>query len=208
MSRTPEERPAPAVFLDRDGVINQHRPNYVLRLSDLSVYPQALEALARLATWPGKIVVVTNQSPVGRGLISMERMMEINRHLLAHIRDAGGRVDGLFVCPHAPHVGCACRKPRPGLLLQATEVLSIDLSRSVLIGDSLSDLQAGKAAGLRQTALVRTGRGRQQAQSAQAGQLQPFLIFDDLAEALEQMAVRGVIARGPGDAPAQTPNNS
>lgn len=187
MSRSPGERLAPAVFLDRDGVINRHRPNYVLRLSDLSPYPQALQALAHLAAWPGKIVVVTNQSPVGRGLMSMERMVQINRRLLAQIRDAGGRVDGLFVCPHAPHVGCNCRKPRPGLLLQAAQALSLDLSRSVLIGDSLSDLQAGKAAGLRQTALVRTGRGRKQAQSPLAEQVRPFLLFDDLAEALEQM---------------------
>ena len=117
----------------------------------------------------------------------MERMVQINRRLLAQIRAAGGRVDGLFYCPHAPHVGCDCRKPRPGLLLQAAQTLSIDLSQSILIGDALSDLQAGQAAGVRETALVRTGRGGQQAQSPGAQEVRPFLIFEDLAEALEQM---------------------
>jgi D-glycero-D-manno-heptose 1,7-bisphosphate phosphatase len=92
------------------------------------------------------------------------------------------------MCPHAPQENCACRKPRPGLLLQAAEALNLDLARSYMIGDALSDLQAGRAAGVREVILVRTGRGRRQANLPEAAHLQPFAIFDSLAEALDHIS--------------------
>ncbi len=177
----------PAIFLDRDGVIVENRENYIRSWDDMEIYDQALAALARAARTSYKIVIVTNQSAVGRGIISLETAWEINRRLIGIIEASGGRVDGIFMCPHAPQDECNCRKPKPGLLLQAAEALSIDLSRSILIGDALSDLQAGQAAGIQQVALVRTGRGAEQAQSLQSTRMTLIRIYASLSEALESM---------------------
>jgi D-glycero-D-manno-heptose 1,7-bisphosphate phosphatase len=104
----------PAIFLDRDGVLIENRPSYVRGWEDVHIFHQALAALVRISTAPYKIVLVTNQSAVGRGLISSEVAWAINRRLVSVIEDAGGRIDGVFMCPHAPQDRCACRKPKPG----------------------------------------------------------------------------------------------
>ena len=174
----------PAIFLDRDGVLIENRPSYILRWEDVHLFPQALTALARATCSPWKIVLVTNQSAIGRGLISLEMAWEINRRLVSVIEQAGGRIDGVYMCPHAPQDSCACRKPKPGLLLQAAQELSLDLSQSLVIGDTLSDLQAGQAAGVHQTVLVRTGLGAIQAVLPQTSLLNPYLIYENVADAL------------------------
>lgn len=176
----------PAIFLDRDGVIIENRTNYVREWGDVAIYGQALTALAGINSSPYKIVVVTNQSAVGREIITLEAVREINERLVQIIEQTGGRIDGVYVCPHAPQDGCACRKPKPGLLLQAAEELSLDLSRSILIGDALSDILAGQAAGVRQTALVRTGLGTEQVASATADTLQQLPVYDTLTAALSE----------------------
>ncbi len=177
----------PAIFLDRDGVIIENRPSYVRTWSDVEIFPQALTALARLKNSPYKIILVTNQSGVGRGLIPLDIVEAINQRLLEVVQAAGGRIDGIFMCPHAPEDHCDCRKPRPGMILQATKQLSLDLSHSILIGDALSDLKAGFAAGIHRVVLVRTGRGIQQLDSPEATTLQPFLIYNTLAEAIDDL---------------------
>jgi D-glycero-D-manno-heptose 1,7-bisphosphate phosphatase len=177
----------PALFLDRDGVIIENRQNYVRSWADVEIFSQAISALARAARTPYKLVIVTNQSAIGRGLLPAETAGEINRRLVQEIEQAGGRVDGIFVCPHTPQEQCDCRKPQPGLILQAAKALSVDLSRSILIGDALSDLQAGLAAGIPRVALVRTGRGAGQALAPEAASLAPFPVFDTLAEAVESL---------------------
>jgi D-glycero-D-manno-heptose 1,7-bisphosphate phosphatase len=174
----------PAIFLDRDGVVIENRAGYVRTWEDVFIFPQALEALARLKGSPYKIILVTNQAGIGHGLISQEAVEEINRRLLAVIEQAGGRVDGVFLCPHTPQDGCDCRKPRPGLLLQAAQALDLDLSRSLMIGDAITDLQAGQAAGVSQSALVRTGRGAEQERFLHLENSQPFPVFDTLLAAL------------------------
>jgi D-glycero-D-manno-heptose 1,7-bisphosphate phosphatase len=181
----------PAIFLDRDGVIIENRDDYVRSWEDVSVFPQALQALAKASSSPFKIVLITNQSAVGRGLMTLQTAEEINRHLVALIAEAGGRVDGTFLCPHAPLDACDCRKPQPGLLLQAAEALDIDLSRSIMIGDALTDLQAGQAAGVTHLALVRSGRGRMQEQLPRPESLKPFAAYDNLADALDDLIFRG-----------------
>jgi D-glycero-D-manno-heptose 1,7-bisphosphate phosphatase len=174
----------PAIFLDRDGVIIENLPNYVRSWEDVKLIPGALEALACASISPYKIIIVTNQSAVGRGIINLEQAWEINHRLERRIVQAGGRVDGIYMCPHAPEENCSCRKPKPGLLLQAAEELSLDLSRSILIGDAISDLLAGQAAGLGNTVLLRSGRGRKQETLKRPTGLRPFLIYENLAEAL------------------------
>lgn len=177
----------PAIFLDRDGVVIEYRQNYIRSWADVVIFPQALAALAKLRSHPCKVVIITNQSAVGRGIIPLSVADDINRRLVQEIEKGGGRVDGVFMCPHAPEEGCDCRKPRPGLLLQAAQALSLDLSRSVLIGDTLNDLRAGEAAGVRQTILVRTGLGVEQAELPEATGLKPFLIYDTMADALAEV---------------------
>ena len=177
----------PAIFLDRDGVIIENRSNYVRRWEDVAIFGQALTALAGMNSSAYKIIMVTNQSAVGRGIITLETVREINNRLLRIIELTGGRIDGVYVCPHAPGDHCECRKPKPGLLLQAAEAHKLDFSHSILIGDTLSDLMAGQAAGLRQTVLVRTGLGAQQEFSTKAGDLKPFIIYDTLEEALSDL---------------------
>lgn len=180
----------PALFLDRDGVMIENRANYVRSWEDVEIYPQALQALAAIHQTPFKIIVVTNQSAVGRGLISLATAEDINEQLLAIIRAAGGRIDDVLMCPHAPAADCDCRKPRPGLLRQAAARHRLDLPRSILIGDALTDLAAGQNAGLADTILLLTGRGQAQAARPEARDHQPFTQFPDLAAALAARRAR------------------
>lgn len=174
-----------AIFLDRDGVIIENIPTYVRHWNEVHFYPQALTALARLRSSPYKIIIVSNQSAIGRGLLSREEADEINRRLVATIEHHGGRIDAVYICPHTPQDQCMCRKPQPGLILQAANELGLDLSRSLLIGDALSDLQAGQAAGIQKTILVLTGRGAEQWHLPEAKTLQPFEVYPDLLHAIQ-----------------------
>lgn len=173
-----------AVFLDRDGVIIQNRENYVRSWKDVEFIPSSLQALKQLSQTSYKIIIITNQSAVGRGIITMEKVEAINQHIIEEITDAGGRVDGLFICPHTPEDHCFCRKPLPGLILQAADALAIDLPSSAMIGDALIDIQAGSAAGIKTLILVKTGRGQELFQLPQTIFFQHFLITDDLLSAI------------------------
>jgi len=175
----------PAIFLDRDGVIIENRDDYCLTWEQVAFLPGALQALAHRRHAPHAFVIITNQSAIGRGLLGRATADEINARLVNAIQASGGRIDGVFLCPHAPEAGCDCRKPLPGLLLQAARELSLDLGRSALIGDALSDLDAGLAAGVGERILVRTGRGIQQLALAGAERAAGMTVCADLSEALD-----------------------
>jgi D-glycero-D-manno-heptose 1,7-bisphosphate phosphatase len=177
----------PAIILDRDGVIIENRDNYVCSWADVEVYPQALQALAGASRSAFKFVIITNQAGIGKGIIPLQTATEINQRLVQAIEKAGGRVDGLYMCPHTPQDHCECRKPRPGMILEAARELSLDLSRSWMIGDALSDLQAGRAAGVGHLALVGTGRGTHQAQLPESANLGPFRLYTNLNDALQHL---------------------
>lgn len=177
----------PALFLDRDGVIIENRSDYVRAWSDVAIYPRALDALVKIKNSQFKILMITNQSAIGRGLISLDIARGINDRLLTKIRSSGGRIDDIFLCPHAPQDNCSCRKPEPGLILQAASRYSIDLQNSILVGDALSDILAGQKAGVAQNVLVRTGRGSDQSLLPLASQIPDFLIYDSLYDALEHL---------------------
>ena len=149
-----------AVFLDRDGVLCENRADYVKAWTEFRWIPGAWEALRILARLDLPVVLVTNQSAINRGLTTFEAVHDLHRRMGRAILEAGGRLDGVYVCPHRPEEGCACRKPGLLLFRQAAHDLSLDLSRSYLIGDSLSDAQAGWALNL-QVVLVRTGLGNE-----------------------------------------------
>jgi D-glycero-D-manno-heptose 1,7-bisphosphate phosphatase len=177
----------PALFLDRDGVIIENRPDYIRSWSDVEIYPQAMTALAKIKNSPYKIIIITNQSAVGRGLMTIERADQINRRLVAEIEKVGGRIDGIYMCPHGPNQGCACRKPKPGLLYQAADDLNLDLSRSIMIGDAISDIVAAASAGLSNLILVQTGRGTNQANLPVVQELPDFLVYKNLSEAIDNL---------------------
>jgi len=145
------------VFLDRDGVINRMRSDYVKRWEELEIVPGALPALGRLSAGGCELIVLTNQSAIGRGLVSRQTVDEIHRRLAQAIEASGGRVREFLVCPHTPSDGCGCRKPAPGLLIRARDEFGVDLSNAVLVGDQLSDVAAARAAGCRAILLDPTG---------------------------------------------------
>lgn len=149
----------PAVFLDRDGVLNEaRRGGYVLSRNAFHWLPGAKGALAILAkNFGGEIVVVTNQSPIGRGLVSGRQVGALHAWMVGQIEEAGGRVDAVYVCPHAPEESCRCRKPAPGLFLDAARELDLDLAESFMVGDTLADMQAAWSAGIRRCYRVRCG---------------------------------------------------
>lgn len=138
------------LFLDRDGVINRKIDgDYVRSWSDFEFLPGALDGLARLATVFSTIVVVTNQRGVGRGLMTEGDLSAIHRRMLEGVTAAGGRIDGVYHCPHDLPAGCQCRKPRLGLVRQAIrEHPGIDLLRAVLVGDSDSDMVLARRLGV------------------------------------------------------------
>jgi D-glycero-D-manno-heptose 1,7-bisphosphate phosphatase len=123
------------------------RPDYVRRWEDLEIIPGALRALARLTAAGFELIVLSNQSAIGRGLVKRETVDDINQRLAEVIQTSGGRITEFLICPHAPADGCDCRKPAPGLLLRARDELGADLENAVLVGDQLSDMEAARAAG-------------------------------------------------------------
>jgi D-glycero-D-manno-heptose 1,7-bisphosphate phosphatase len=170
-----------AIFLDRDGVINRDRRDYVKSWEEFEFLPGVLEALRLLAPGPHRIIVVSNQSAIGRGLVSSEAVDEIHDRMVEAVRAGGGRIDAVYYCPHSPEADCPCRKPRPGLLLRAARELDIDLPGSWLIGDDLRDLESAVAAGVRPV-LVRTGHGKRLPESELKRAPYRFDVFEDLLE--------------------------
>jgi len=147
-----------AVFLDRDGAINEEM-GYINHLSRFVLLPRSAEAIKRLNDAGVKVVVITNQSGAARGYFPPSLVDEVHDRLRKLLAAAGARLDGIYACLHGPQDGCDCRKPQPGLILQAARELNIDLSRSYTVGDRYQDIETGAKAGVKGI-LVLTGYGR------------------------------------------------
>jgi len=145
------------VILDRDGTINRASEEFVKSPEEWVPLTGSLEAISRLNHAGFHVVLATNQSGLGRGLFDMAALNAVHSHMLKTLAAAGGRIDAIFYCPHAPDEGCSCRKPAPGLLHQIQERSRIDLKGLPYVGDSLRDMQAAHAAGCAPH-LVLTGR--------------------------------------------------
>ncbi len=171
-----------AIFLDRDGVINQNRSDHVKAWSEFEFLPGAIEALRRLSRLDWPIVVVSNQAAIGRGLMTRETVEDIHSHMVSAVQRAGGRIDGVFYCPHRPEDKCDCRKPRPGLLFHAAQQLQLELKRSFFVGDAETDVLAAKAVGCRPV-LVKTGRGTGHQTLLRQAQTVGYYLADDLTDA-------------------------
>lgn len=157
-----------AVFLDRDGTLTVER-EWLLRPEQLELLPGVAAALSRLQARGLPLVLVTNQSAVARGLLDVAGLERIHQHLRALLAAQGVHLDAIYYCPHHPSEGvgawrrdCECRKPRPGMLLQASQEHHLDLARSWMIGDAARDLEAGWAVGM-PGILVSTGKGAREA---------------------------------------------
>lgn len=149
------------IVLDRDGVINEDRDDYIKTPDEWVPVPGALEAIARLTKAGYEIAVATNQSGVGRGLYTLDTMHAIHNKMLEQVTAAGGRIAAIFFCPHAPEANCDCRKPKPGMFLEIARRFGRNSLDGVpLVGDTRRDLDAGIAVGCSPW-LVLTGKGQE-----------------------------------------------
>jgi D-glycero-D-manno-heptose 1,7-bisphosphate phosphatase len=137
------------VFLDRDGVINRRPPEglYITSPGELELLPDAVDAIARLNRHGFLVFVVTNQRCIARGIVPAEVIAQIHEHMLRSIAAGGGCVDRIYLCPHDYGDACQCRKPKPGMLRQASAEYALNLEACWMVGDNLSDVEAGRAAG-------------------------------------------------------------
>ena len=135
------------VFVDRDGVINQERSDYVKSISELEIYPNVAKNIKLLKDAGFLVIVVTNQSAVNRGIITHEIVNQIHNSIQVHLKKYGTFLDGFYYCPHTPDENCNCRKPKSGLLEKAILELNVDLNSSWMIGDRDSDVEASNSIG-------------------------------------------------------------
>ncbi len=135
------------VFLDRDGVINKERNDYVKSISELEIFPDVAKNIELLKNAGFLVVVITNQSAINRGLITHEMVNQIHSSIQNYLKANGTYVDGFFYCPHKPDENCICRKPKSGLLNKAILELNIDVNSSWMIGDNDSDIEASTSIG-------------------------------------------------------------
>lgn len=180
-------KPRRAIFLDRDGVINVNRPDYVKSWDEFIFLPRVLDALRHIAPSEFIIVVITNQSTIGRGTTSEATVQAIHARMLAEVERAGGRIDAVYFCPHTPDDQCDCRKPQPGLYRRAARELNIDLTQSIVIGDAFADIAAAHAIGARPI-LVLTGRGASQHDEMMRNNHTGYIVVEDLMSAVDWIA--------------------
>ncbi len=166
------------VVLDRDGVINRDSVDFIRSPDAWVPLPGSIDAIARLTGSGFAVVVASNQSGIGRGLFTLDTLAAIHRRMSDAIEAAGGRLAGIFICPHAPDAGCDCRKPRPGLMRQVEATFGCSLAGRPVIGDSERDLRAAQAVGAR-AILVRTGNGVET--EARLARDETLEVYDDLA---------------------------
>src|SRR5574337_592263 len=145
------------IILGRDGILNEFSEEHIKSPDEWVAIPGALEAVARLNHAGWRVVVATNQSGIGRGMIDMASINAVHAHMMGELHRHGGRIDAVFFCPHTPEDECDCRKPRPGMMFEITRRYGVDPSQVPMVCDTLRDLQAAQAAGC-EPHLVRSGR--------------------------------------------------
>ena len=150
------------IILDRDGVINHDSDDFIKSVDEWVAIPGSLEAIALLHRHGYRVVVITNQSGVARGLLSLTTLNDIHRHMLAEARNKGGLIEAVFFCPHGPDDGCQCRKPLTGMFKDVASRLKIEMNGVPAVGDSMRDLQSARDVGALPV-LVKTGKGKQTA---------------------------------------------
>jgi D-glycero-D-manno-heptose 1,7-bisphosphate phosphatase len=180
--------PLKIIVLDRDGVINADSVSYIKSPAEWHAIPGSLAAIAKLNRANYQVVIASNQSGIARGLFSLEDLSQIHQKMQNELAKFGGHLDGIFFCPHDPLDNCECRKPKPGLLFKIAKEFKVKTEEMLMIGDSMRDLLAAKAAGIK-CILVKTGNGAKTIASAKedSSELKDVPIFIDLAEAVENI---------------------
>jgi D-glycero-D-manno-heptose 1,7-bisphosphate phosphatase len=175
----PNRPPAPhaprLVILGRDGILNVYRDDHVKAPEEWVPLPGALEAVSRINHAGWHVVVATNQSGIGRGMIDMASVNAIHARMIERLAASGGRIDAVFFCPHAPEEQCGCRKPLPGMMLEIGHRYGVDLAQVPMVADTLRDLHAARAAGC-----------------------EPHLVLTGRAAGLDDEELRGLVAQVPG----------
>ncbi len=171
------------VFLDRDGVINVDSPDYIKSPDEFHFIPGSAEAIALLSQAGCHVIVISNQSAIGRGMITRNDLERIFAKMIKGVEQAGGNITDILFCPHRPDEGCRCRKPAPGLFHDAASRYNLDLSGSVMVGDSAKDIAAARAAGCGQGILVLSGKDPEHQQQVAKSQTPPDVVKTDLMAA-------------------------
>ena len=179
-----------AVFLDRDGVITQEPPHYAHKLSQLKLIPKSADAIRLLNENGFVVIVASNQAGIAHGYYREEDAILFHQAMKENLAKEGAYIDAIYYCPHHPEakidryrVDCNCRKPKPGMLTRAEKELNIDLKQSFIVGDKLSDIEAGKRAGCK-TIMVRTGYGVEELKS---NELDCDYVANDLYDAVQHI---------------------
>jgi len=178
------------VFVDRDGVINKNRSDYVKKWSEFEFLPGSLDALKLLNRNGYHIILLTNQSAVNRKLINKADLEEIHEKMTTAVVNHGGSIEAIYYCPHVAEDGCKCRKPEPGLLYQAQADYGLDLSKTCMIGDSLRDIWCARRAGCGSAILVRTGHGKEAESLCQDAGIEADHVADDLMAAAKWLLAK------------------
>jgi len=177
------------IILDRDGVINHESEEFIKTPEEWLPIKGSLEAIARLSQAGYDVVVVTNQSGVGRGLFSADMLGQIHVRMMDYVQQHGGKIQSVLFCPHSPNEGCSCRKPKAGLYHELSERLNMSFAGVYSVGDSLRDLVAAKSAGA-EPVLVKTGNGRKTLQKIKHDkntQFEDLLVFDNLGKFVDKL---------------------
>lgn len=172
------------VILDRDGVINHDSDEFIKSASEWEPIPGSLEAIARLNQADYRVVVVTNQSGLARGLFTLDDLNQIHQKMHKRLSEVGGTIEAIFFCPHCNKDNCQCRKPRSGLFDEIAKRLGISLTNVPAVGDSLRDLQAASAAGAKPI-LVLTGKGQRTIHNMKGFENAP--VYNDLAAVVDNL---------------------
>ncbi len=186
--------PGTAVFWDRDGTLN-HDTGYVTSPEQLVLFPGVPEAIARLNKLGAMVLLVTNQSAIGRGMMTIEGLESIHERLAELIRPYGARIDGIFFCPHHPQDGCGCRKPKAGLIDQAVSRFALDVSQCYLVGDKRSDLEAAQLASVPGVLVMTSSYSADVVKARDEGQVSIAYVADSFVHAVEWIEQQ-IISRG------------
>ena len=169
------------IILDRDGVINNNSKNYIKNKNEWVPIEGSIKAISKLNEYGFKILVVTNQSGIGRGLFNKQDLDKIHLKMSSEIRSMGGYIEGIYYCPHKPEDSCGCRKPKTGLIDKIEKKLNIKVEKAILIGDSMSDIILANSINALPV-LLKTGNGEETIEQLKNTDIR-YLYFDNLADA-------------------------
>ena len=172
------------VFLDRDGVINRDSPDYIKSWSEFEFLPGSLEAITLLTLNEFATIIITNQSVINRKMVSRKELEYMHTMMKKAVTSNGGHITDIFYCPHVPEDRCNCRKPNPGLILKAEQKYRIDITASVMVGDSAKDIECARNAGCGHAVLIKTGKGEEVEKILKEKSIFPDVIVRDLLDAV------------------------